>query len=128
MISFNIIIAQLNSSKSSLFVGDSDGSYGLVMATLLLLFGLLVGIFLYVRRYGFTRPAKTGELEILETRPLGGRQFLVVGRYGHEKFLLGVCPGRIDYLRGLDSDLSQSAELPAGQFSQIYDQVEKRAQ
>jgi flagellar protein FliO/FliZ len=41
-------------------------------------------------------------LAIDETRSLGNRQFLVVASYEGKKFLLGVCPGRIDLLSPLD--------------------------
>ena len=41
-------------------------------------------------------------LAIHETRSLGNRQFLVVASYDEKKFLLGVCPGRIDLLVPLD--------------------------
>ena len=38
------------------------------------------------------------KLNISETRGLGARQFLIVAEYENRKMLLGVCPGRIDYL------------------------------
>jgi flagellar protein FliO/FliZ len=41
-------------------------------------------------------------LSVTETRSLGNRQYLVVAAYGDRKFLLGVCPGRIDLLAPLD--------------------------
>lgn len=41
-------------------------------------------------------------LAIDETRSLGNRQFLVVASYEGKRFLLGVCPGRIDLLSPLD--------------------------
>ena len=40
-------------------------------------------------------------LAIDETRSLGSRQYLVVASYRDKKFLLGVCPGRIDLLSPL---------------------------
>ena len=40
-------------------------------------------------------------LGIAETRSLGNRQYLVVAEYDGRKFLLGVCPGRIDLLTPL---------------------------
>ena len=40
-------------------------------------------------------------LAIAETRSLGNRQYLVVATYEDKKFLLGVCPGRIDLLAPL---------------------------
>jgi flagellar protein FliO/FliZ len=42
-------------------------------------------------------------LAVEETRSLGNRQFLVVASYQEKKFLIGVCPGRIDLLSPLDS-------------------------
>ena len=41
-------------------------------------------------------------LAIDETRSLGNRQYLVVASYEGKKFLIGVCPGRIDMLSALD--------------------------
>ncbi len=41
------------------------------------------------------------QLAISETRSLGNRQYLVVASYEDKKFLLGVCPGRIDLLAPL---------------------------
>ena len=40
-------------------------------------------------------------LSVEETRSLGNRQYLVVASYEGKKFLLGVCPGRIDMLSAL---------------------------
>ncbi|MBA3849537.1 MAG: hypothetical protein C0502_06015 [Opitutus sp.] len=40
-------------------------------------------------------------LAIAETRSLGNRQYLVVADYDGRKFLLGVCPGRIEMLTPL---------------------------
>jgi flagellar protein FliO/FliZ len=45
----------------------------------------------------------TPQLTIAETRSLGSRQYLVVASYEGKKFLLGVCPGRIDLLAPLDT-------------------------
>ncbi|MDP2137513.1 MAG: flagellar biosynthetic protein FliO, partial [Candidatus Didemnitutus sp.] len=42
------------------------------------------------------------KLAIAESRSLGNRQFLVVADYDGRKFLLGVCPGRIEMLTPLD--------------------------
>jgi flagellar protein FliO/FliZ len=46
-------------------------------------------------------------LAIDETRSLGNRQYLVVASYEGKKFLIGVCPGRIDMLSALDSGLAK---------------------
>ncbi len=42
-------------------------------------------------------------LAVDETRSLGNRQYLVVASYEGQKFLIGVCPGRIDLLAPLGS-------------------------
>jgi flagellar protein FliO/FliZ len=51
-------------------------------------------------RQGGGREAR--KLSLAETCPLGNRQYLVVADYNGSKFLLGVCPGRIDFLATLD--------------------------
>jgi len=48
-------------------------------------------------------------LSVDETRSLGNRQYLVVASYEGKKFLLGVCPGRIDMLSPLDGAASVSS-------------------
>ena len=55
------------------------------------------------------------KLQIEESRSLGHRQYLVVASYEGRRFLLGVCPGSIEYLSGLDSD----AVAPAGSFQEL---------
>ena len=71
---------------------------------LVLLLALLAGG-AWLLRSGFTlfQPKLKGErkLQVSETRMLGNRQFLVVAEYEGRKMLLGVCPGRIDYLSTL---------------------------
>ncbi|MBI5688831.1 MAG: flagellar biosynthetic protein FliO [Verrucomicrobia bacterium] len=43
-------------------------------------------------------------LAIAETRSLGNRQYLVVATYEDKKFLLGVCPDRIEMLAPLHEE------------------------
>ena len=42
------------------------------------------------------------KLAIAETKSLGNRQYLVVAAYEDKKFLLSVCPGKIELLTSLD--------------------------
>jgi flagellar protein FliO/FliZ len=49
------------------------------------------------------------KLGVEETRSLGNRQYLVVATYENKKFLLGVCPGKIDLLTPL-SDAAATEE------------------
>jgi flagellar protein FliO/FliZ len=57
------------------------------------------------KRQSVLRAGK-GNLTVAETRSLGNRQYLVVAAYGRQKFLIGVCAGRISLLSPLD-DSSQ---------------------
>jgi flagellar protein FliO/FliZ len=50
-------------------------------------------------------------LAVDETRSLGNRQYLVVASYEGKKFLLGVCPGRIDMLAPLDGAPARSRPM-----------------
>jgi flagellar protein FliO/FliZ len=51
-------------------------------------------------------------LAIEESRSLGNRQYLVVASYEDKKFLLGVCPGRIDLLSPLHDSERAEDNLP----------------
>lgn len=83
------------------FKADGGGSTFQLTMYLALLLALFAGG-AYFLRNGFSlfQPKIKGErkLEISETRMLGNRQFLVVAAYEDRKILIGVCPGRIDYL------------------------------
>jgi flagellar protein FliO/FliZ len=106
------------STADSLLTGEAMGSgpsLSPIVFVLVLLLCVLAIVFIYLRRNGLQRIRKAGELDILETRPLGGRQFLLVARVGQEKFLLGVCPGRIDYL----CPLSSESDSLAPDFSEV---------
>ena len=61
------------------------------------------GVWLLLRsRHAKAAGRVSSALAIDETKPLGNRQYLVVASYEGKKFLLGVCPGRIDLLSPLD--------------------------
>ncbi len=80
---------------------DRGTSYTAVLVAGLLMAG--VGGWLFWR--GRTAPggvAALRKLAIAETKSLGNRQYLVVATYDDRKFLLGVCPGRIDLLTPLE--------------------------
>lgn len=82
----------------------------------LLLLAILLGGYLF-KRYGLDflqgRPKVSRKLQIEEMRMLGNRQFLVVASYEHTKVLVGVSPGRIDYLCRLESGLPEEVEPSA---------------
>jgi flagellar biogenesis protein FliO len=105
------------------------GSLGLVFVTLVLFLGLGLGAWYLNRSGGAIRRSQTQNLKVLETRPLGGRQFLMVMAYDEERFLLSVCPGRVEYLCALPSVESEgeavqlSSEVEKGAFSEIVDQL-----
>ena len=88
-------------ASAPLLVKGADGGTLQLTVYLLLLLALFAGG-AFLLRNGFTlfQPKMKGErkLEISETRMLGNRQFLVVAAYEDRKILIGVCPGRIDYL------------------------------
>ncbi len=72
-----------------------------LLTTFLVLAGLCAGGYYFLRRHpGFSANFKGGarKLVLSESRPLGNRQFLVVVEYENERMLLGVTPGKIDYL------------------------------
>lgn len=72
--------------------------------------------------FGWKAGAVSRRLNIEESKMLGYKQHLVVAEYEGRKFLLGVCPGRIDFLCRLDesgedfnSVLAQRVKLEGGE-------------
>ena len=87
-------------------------------------FAALAGGALYFIKFGL--PLRKGlssdrKLQVLETRPLGNRQYLLVVGYEDTRMLIGVTPGKIDYLCPLDSTTA-----PAD-FSAMMGSVENQA-
>jgi flagellar protein FliO/FliZ len=76
------------------------GTFQLAIYFVLLLALLGGGVYVMKNGLGFLQPKPKGprKLDISETRMLGNRQFLIVAEYEQRKMLIGVCPGRIDYL------------------------------
>ena len=72
----------------------------------------------------FSGPSKAErKLHIEESRSLGHRQHLVVASYEGRRFLLGVCPGSIEYLSGLDTE----GLTPSGSFQELLAAAPKAA-
>src|SRR5690606_19739502 len=98
--------ADATSARSSAFAPGPTPSTDGLMSTIgyLATFAcLLGGAWLLLKRGTLKRAfsESEGRLQVLETKMLGNRQFLVVVEYDDAKLLLGVCPGRIDYLTPL---------------------------
>jgi flagellar protein FliO/FliZ len=60
--------------------------------------------FLWRSRRHSSMLAPKGRLSVAETKSLGNRQYLVVAGYGSQKFLIGVCVGRVSLLAELKED------------------------
>lgn len=101
-------------SPSPIGAHNTDGILQLVVYFVLIVALLVAG--LYFTRSGFSGLLRRGKgerkLVISEARTLGNRQFLVVAEYENRKMLLGVCPGRIDYLSTLSGGGDETFELP----------------
>ena len=78
----------------------SGGTFQLAIYFVLLVALLGGGVYVMRNGLGFLQPKPKGlrKLDISETRMLGNRQFLIVAEYESRKMLIGVCPGRIEYL------------------------------
>jgi flagellar protein FliO/FliZ len=84
-----------------------SGGYTTVLVAALLLAG--AGGWLFWRgRTGPGAAAAVRKLAIAETKSLGNRQFLLVASYDDKKYLLSVCPGRIDLLTQLEGPPTKS--------------------
>ena len=83
--------------------GSSLGSMSLLLGVVLAGVG---GWMVWRNRRGLPAGREMRALTIEENRSLGNRQFLIVAAYEGKKFLIGVCPGRIDMLSPLDGSTS----------------------
>jgi flagellar protein FliO/FliZ len=109
------VAVQLQNQATTLSNGSGISLLGYIILILVLAVATVTVLF----KGGFLgvltgSPKANRKLNIEESRSLGHRQYLVVASYEGRKFLLGVCPGSIEYLSGLDSD-----ETPAGSFQEI---------
>ncbi len=92
----------------------ATGSGPLTAVGVLVLAGAGGWILWRARAGGLNQLSRTPrKLAVEETRSLGNRQYLVVASYQDKKFLIGVCPGRIDLLSALDSPPSVAREKSA---------------
>jgi len=89
------------------------------------LLAALAGAAVYLIKFGIpmhrNRSKEERKLQVLEMRPLGNRQFLIVVGYEDTRMLLGVTPGKIDYLCALDA-----AAAPDRDFSHLVDEAENK--
>ncbi len=93
----------VRTTPGSPYKAEGGSTFQLSLYFVLLLGFLAGGTYLLRNGFAIFQPKFKGErkLQISETRMLGNRQFLVVAEYEGRKMLLGVCPGRIDYLSTL---------------------------
>ena len=95
-----VIYPRSSATRTEPASGSGAGYPAILLAALALAGG---GGWLFWR--GRSAPGATAtlrKLAIAETKSLGNRQYLVVASYEDKKYLLGVCPGRIDLLTPLD--------------------------
>ena len=86
-------------------------------AGLAVVIGILLLLYAASRKgFGVLPQKKNGLIDVLETRPLGGRKFLCVVKVRGEEMLLGLSNDRIEYL----------TKVPSGdKFAETLQQVEK---
>ena len=118
---------QVPSSGSLVFSGASAAGAGSLIQMLgyvvaiLMIVGAVIAFFLRSGGLlGIRLGAKTHrKLQLQETWMLGHKQFLAVVEYEGRKMLLGVCPGRIDYLCPLEGNEDVVGTENAPDFQQM---------
>ena len=93
--------------------GSPIGMVVTILGYLLILGAMGVGAWYLFKRGVFRKPFsnKEGKLNIAESRMLGNRQYIMVVEYEDNKILLGVGPGKIDYLTSLQGYRNEFPKL-----------------
>ncbi|MCX6954723.1 MAG: flagellar biosynthetic protein FliO [Verrucomicrobia bacterium] len=109
----NKVIFPASKDSASASAGAAgNGSLGNMSLIVGLVLAAVGGWFVWRGRMSAPLSRDKALLAISETRSLGNRQYLVVASYENKKFLLGVCPGRIDLLAPLHDAAAAPAEKP----------------
>ena len=84
-----------------------------MLGYVVILGGMAVAAWFLFKRGLIRKPfSKTeGKLKVAESRMLGNRQYIMVVEYEDSKILLGVGPGKIDYLTSLNGYRNDFANL-----------------
>jgi flagellar protein FliO/FliZ len=92
-------------SPSTLIATEKGPDSRQLIVYFVVIVALAGGGFYFLKRGLPLRGSRGGanHLQLLETKMLGNRQFLVVVKYEDSKMLLGVGPGQMQYLCALDS-------------------------
>ncbi|WP_321367224.1 flagellar biosynthetic protein FliO [uncultured Desulfuromusa sp.] len=100
-----IFIAQPVFSAESITEPSLLGSSLKMLAALGVVIGILLLIYAASRKgFGILPQKKNGLIQVLETRPLGGRKFLCVVKVRGREMLLGLSNDRIECLSQLPAD------------------------
>ncbi len=93
--------------------GSAAGMVVTILGYLIILGGLGVAAWFLFKRGVIRKPFSNaeGKLKIAESRMLGNRQYIMVVEYEDNKILLGVGPGKIDYLTSLQGYRSDFPKL-----------------
>ena len=84
--------------------GSGVGMAVTILGYLVIIGGMCVAAWYLFKRGVIRKPfsSSEGKLKVAESRMLGNRQYIMVVEYEDKKILLGVGPGKIDYLTSLD--------------------------
>jgi flagellar protein FliO/FliZ len=105
-----IIFPRNSPDRPATAPAEKSSSVGNMLVTLAALALAAGGVWVFVQRRQAGPLSARGQrkLQIEETRPLGGRQYLVVANYDGKKFLLGVTPGQINLLTPLGESTAEA--------------------
>ncbi len=120
----NPIHAVIVLAEMDIALPANGSSLATVVVLLVLMAGAATASWIFIRRGGLIRATTSSNLKLLESRALGSRQFLMVVDYCGQKSLLGVCPGRINFLCSLDE---KSKEKLSGNFSSLVNDLNDKA-
>lgn len=109
---FLLFLAQPGFAADTLAAPSLLGSSLKMLAAFAVVIGILLLLYAASRKGLSILPQKkNGLIQVLETRPLGGRKFLCVVKVRGEEMLLGMSNDRIEYLSKIPSNDKFAATL-----------------
>lgn len=104
-------------------MGDPAAVIGQVVMGLVFVTGLIFALGWAVKRLGLTGLSGHKNMRVVSSLAVGGRERVVLIDVAGEKILLGISPGRVNYLQSIHADFETSLDPSSSDANRITGQA-----